>query len=65
MATTTAKPAALSTRSRLIVTSAAQGLTTAGVIIQLQDADDIGADDEIGAALQAAGEVFSPDWIIH
>lgn len=58
MATTTTKPAPLSNRARTIIVSAAQGLSTAGVIVQLQDADDVGPDDEIGAALQAAGEVF-------
>lgn len=58
--TTTTKAAnmPLSNRARTIVISAASGLSTAGVIAQLQDADDVGSDDEIGAALQAAGEVF-------
>lgn len=58
MATSTPKPTVLSNRARTIAISAASGLSTAGVIAQLQDTDDVGADDEIGAALQAAGEVF-------
>lgn len=58
MATPKTNNTVLSSRARTIVISAASGLSTAGLIAQLQDADDIGPDDEIGAALQAAGEVF-------
>ncbi len=58
MATTKPTTGALSNRARTILVSAASGMSTAGVILQLQDLDDKGPDDEIGAALQVAGEVF-------
>lgn len=48
----------VSKRTRTILISVAQGVTTGGVILQLQDDDDEGTDDEIGMALQITGDVF-------
>lgn len=59
MATNTkASSAGLSSRARTILISVASGISTGGVILQLSDANDTGADDETGSALQVAAEVF-------
>lgn len=52
------KPQLPSKRTQTILIAAATGVSTYGSIIQLQDDNDEGADDEIGAALQATGTVF-------
>lgn len=55
--TKTADPG-LSKKTKTILISAAGGLSTYGVVLQLQDDDDKGADDEIGGALIVTSEVF-------
>jgi hypothetical protein len=58
MTTKIEKPPMPSKRTQTILIAAATGVTTYGSILQLQDDDDVGTDDEIGAALQATGTVF-------
>lgn len=48
----------VSKRTQTILIAASTGLTTYGSLLQLQDDDDEGADDEIGSALNVAGTVF-------
>lgn len=51
-------PQGLSNRARTILIAASGGIGAYGVALQLQDADDIGADDEIAKALQITATVF-------
>ncbi len=48
----------ISKKTQTILIAVATGATTYGSILQLQDDDETGTDDEIGTALQITGTVF-------